>query len=171
MQPLQQSPLGFGGEDDEDHPLVAVAVGAVVMTVLAVAFGLMALGFDYWWVAFPVGFGGLMPAAVGLAEWYTRQHTEEAAAETASETESATERDPREDALATLRDRYARGAIDEEEFERRLGAILETEDLDGARRYASRTRRDDPPEPVHREGVDPEFELELELDRDRRRHA
>jgi uncharacterized membrane protein len=32
-------------------------------------------------------------------------------------------------ALATLRERYAAGDIDEEEFERRLDALLETEDL------------------------------------------
>jgi uncharacterized membrane protein len=34
-----------------------------------------------------------------------------------------------EDPLATLRERYATGEIDEEEFERRLDRLLETEEL------------------------------------------
>lgn len=158
MQPLQQSSLGFGSEDDEDeeHPLVGVAIGLVVAAVLGIAFTLMALGFDYWWVAFPVGFGGLLPSVAALAEWYTREERE-GASEAADEPSN---RDRREDALATLRDRYARGSIDEEEFERRLGALLETEDLDGARRYASRTRSATDERGRASESVDPEFEIE-----------
>jgi hypothetical protein len=38
--------------------------------------------------------------------------------------------DPTENPLATLRDRYARGEIDEIEFERRVERLLETEDVD-----------------------------------------
>lgn len=37
---------------------------------------------------------------------------------------------PDDDPLATLRDRYARGEIDEVEFERRLERLLETEDIE-----------------------------------------
>jgi hypothetical protein len=37
---------------------------------------------------------------------------------------------PDDDPLDTLRDRYARGEIDEIEFERRLERLLETEDVD-----------------------------------------
>ena len=36
------------------------------------------------------------------------------------------------DPVAELRDRYARGEIDEAEFERRLERLIETEDLDAA---------------------------------------
>lgn len=36
---------------------------------------------------------------------------------------------PRQDPVETLRDRYARGEIDQAEFERRLDYLVETEDL------------------------------------------
>jgi uncharacterized membrane protein len=52
---------------------------------------------------------------------------EEPAAE-ATESESATTATA--DPLETLRDRYARGEIGEEEFERRLERLLETEDVE-----------------------------------------
>lgn len=42
----------------------------------------------------------------------------------------ATDDDADDDALQRLRERYAAGEIDEVEFERRLEALLETEDLD-----------------------------------------
>jgi len=40
------------------------------------------------------------------------------------------ETDETDEAVARLRERYARGEIDEAEFEHRLEALLETEDLD-----------------------------------------
>jgi len=43
------------------------------------------------------------------------------------------EPDDRDEQLATLRERYARGEIDEAEFERRVEDLLETEDGDTAR--------------------------------------
>jgi len=40
--------------------------------------------------------------------------------------------DDRDGQITTLRERYARGEIDESEFEHRLEALLETEDIDAA---------------------------------------
>ncbi len=109
------------GVPEDDSPATSAVAGVVTFLTLAVAFGLLALGWPYFWVAFPVGFGGVLPAAVGLAKWYG---AEDAPGESA--------RDEREDALATLRERYARGDIDEAEFERRVERLLETESVDRA---------------------------------------
>jgi uncharacterized membrane protein len=45
--------------------------------------------------------------------------------------ESASSGDSRPDPITSLRRRYARGEIDEDEFERRLTYLLQTEDSDG----------------------------------------
>ena len=122
-----------GGESDDVTPLQAAVGGAVVALTLLVGFALLFAGFEFFWVAFPVGFGGLLPAAVALAGWYESRDRRTA--------RSAREPDPRaepDEALATLRDRYARGDIDEVEFENRLDALLRTESVDDARADATR---------------------------------
>lgn len=60
----------------------------------------------------------------------------------ASSSSGSTDQPPTDDALAALRSRYARGEIGENEFERRLERLLETED-DGRhrRREAPETER------------------------------
>ena len=122
--------------DEEDGPLVAVAVGLVTAVTLLVAFTLLALGVEFFWVAFPVGFGGLLPAAIGLAKWYG----DEADREKSSEMARIERIDGRADALSLLREHYARGDIDEEEFERRIEHLLETDSVEAATAYARRRR-------------------------------
>jgi len=68
---------------------------------LGMEFGLLALGIPYFWVAFPVGFGGGMPLALGLARWYESRDRAERPRERRSDTDAA---------LADLRGRYARRA-------------------------------------------------------------
>jgi hypothetical protein len=54
---------------------------------------------------------------------------------------SGRERDRRvRDGLARLRDRYAAGELDEDQFERKLETLLETETPEGARSYLDRSR-------------------------------
>jgi len=103
---------------DEERPLEQVVAGAVTALTLAVGFGLLALGVPYFWVAFPVGFGGVMPMAVGLARYYDQREDD-------SETTAG-----EDDALATLRERYARGELTDAEFERQVEQLLETEDVE-----------------------------------------
>jgi len=91
----------------------ARAASLVTGVTLTVAFGLLAAGVDWFWVAFPVGVGAVLPAAV-------------AAARDRAEGGSRTGTDI-DDALATLRERYAAGEIDEAAFEARLERLLETE--------------------------------------------
>lgn len=109
-------------EDEDEDPLESVVAGAVTAVTFLVGFGLLFAGVPWFWVAFPVGFAGVLPMAVGAARLY--RHRQE------SETQSATEDD---DALTTLRDRYARGKLTDAEFERQVERLLETEDAETAR--------------------------------------
>ena len=120
-------------DEDEESPLVGVASAAVTFLTLGVAFGLMFLGNPYFWVAFVVGFGGLMPLAVAVAKYYES----EAAADRARR-DRRRERgrsDETDAALAELRDRYARGELGDEEFEARVERLLETESVDDAETF------------------------------------
>lgn len=110
------------GESDA----VETAVAGVISTlVLLVGFGLLALNVSWFWIAFPIGFGGLLPAAIGLTRLYR-------------DAEPTDHRTSEEAALETLRQRYARGEIDEAAFERRLETLLETESADEAAAHAAR---------------------------------
>ena len=112
--------------DTDEDAVETVVVGAVSTLVFLVGFGLLALGVPWFWIAFPVGFGGLLPAALGLTTLYRERRA------TADQSTAA------EDALDALRERYARGEIDDAEFEHRLDALLETESVDDAAAYAAR---------------------------------
>ncbi|MFC7138617.1 SHOCT domain-containing protein [Halosimplex aquaticum] len=140
------SERGDHGEHDErtddEGPLVGVAAGAVTFLTLGVAFGLMFLGIPWFWVAFPVGFGGGIPLAVSLAKWYESREASERAR--VSGRRRSTERsDDTDEALEALRDRYARGEIDDEEFETRVERLLETESVDDAETFLRGDREDE----------------------------
>jgi uncharacterized membrane protein len=98
-------------------PLSAVVSAVVTAVTLGVAFGLLALDVDWFWLAFVVGFGVVLPTAVGLVEYDRRSGSQAAATDRDDEAEAA---------LATLRQRYAQGELSDVEFERRLGRLLET---------------------------------------------
>ena len=131
--------------------LPGVVAGATTLAVLTVAFGAMALGVPYFWVAFPVGFGVVLPAAVGLAGWFEAssaragtpapRSSDDGAGSVAGRDETV-----HDDALQTLRGRYARGELDESEFERRVERLLETETVkqaaDWTRADSRRSARD-----------------------------
>ena len=109
---------------DEGTPLEQVVAGVVVALTFLVGFGLLAIGYPWFWIAFPVGFAGVLPAAIGLVRLY--------------ESRVAAGEDPEADALESLRERYARGEIDEAEFEARLELLLETETVSEAEAYRAR---------------------------------
>jgi uncharacterized membrane protein len=121
------------GESDEESPLEEVVSGAVFALTFIVGFGLMFAGVPFFWVAFPVGFAGVLPMALGLVKLYQRRQSNEGSGTASSETE---------DALEELRQRYARGELTEAEFERRLERLLETESIYEARNYTDRVDSD-----------------------------
>ena len=115
--------------EDEDDDLETIVGGAVTMLVFTVAFGLMFVGIPYFWVAFPIGFGGLLPMALGATRLYRRRRESE---------QRPTDED--DDALAALRERYARGDLTEAEFERQVERLLKTEEAATARRRPGHER-------------------------------
>jgi hypothetical protein len=116
----------------------AAASGLTTLAILAVAFGAMALGVPYFWVVFPVGFGGVLPLVVAHSLRTERGSDDsddsipDAPAETIDADRSTDE------ALRTLRTRYARGELTDEAFETRLERLLETETVADA---TNRVRR------------------------------
>lgn len=123
----------MSGETNDTDPLEETVAGAVTGLTLLVAFGLLFAGVEFFWVAFPVGFGGVLPMSIGLARYYQQQ----SASSGASDTET-------EDALETLRERYARGELSEEGFERRVERLLETESVEDAQEHVdSKTPADE----------------------------
>lgn len=68
----------MGATDRPTSPFAAtqlglglVVTGVVSLVTLGTAFGLLALGVEAFWVAFPVGFGGVLPLALGVLTLWT----------------------------------------------------------------------------------------------------
>lgn len=102
------------GTDTEQDTAVARTAGLVSLVILAVGLGGIALDIEWAWIVFPVGYGGVLPLAVSYVRSQSR----------GGESDDRETEDP----LATLRERYARGEIDDVEFERRAETLLETEE-------------------------------------------
>ena len=108
---------GAGGET----PLVSLVQAVVSGAIISIGVFLLVADWSLFWLVFVIGFVAVLPAATKLAEWYESRSTD------VDETEP--EDDKQASALATLRDRYASGEIDEAEFERRVERLLETESV------------------------------------------
>lgn len=95
--------------------LVSAAITALT---LATAFGLLALGVDSFWIVFILGFGVVMPTALGILthRWPTTGRT--------SLTPTSNTSDPVEE----LQLQYVRGEITEAEFEHRVATLLASND-------------------------------------------
>jgi uncharacterized membrane protein len=141
---------GFEGET----PLEEATAGAVVGVTLLAGFGLLFAGVESFWVAFVVGFAGLLPAAMGAVRYYQQDAT--AGGRPKSETDEA---------LEELRQRYARGELTEAEFERRVERLLETESVADARARPERTTTHGETGRVR--DFDPDFDPDLDPERDR----
>jgi uncharacterized membrane protein len=115
-----------------------------LVSVLVTGIWLAALLTDRgWWLAFMLfGYVVLVPVTALLfgdredvREWWDDEtEAPEASAPAGDGTE--------DDALATLRDRYARGELTDEQFEHKLERLLETETLEEVEERG----RDAPPE-------------------------
>jgi len=108
--------------------------GVVTMATLGTAFTLLALHVEWFWVVFPVGFGGVLPVAVGAAKRRRARDGERGGRRRGAEAEAGAS-DGTDAALARLRERYASGDLDEAAFEARLERLLLTEDVATAREF------------------------------------
>jgi len=91
-----------------DHGMSVAA--PVSMLVLVVGLAVTAADLPLAWLVWPLGYGVVLPLAIGYATRESEQ-TEDTA-----------------DPLTELRDRYVDGDISEAEFEAQLEAVLSTED-------------------------------------------
>jgi len=134
--------------EEEGASLTTVVASTVTMLTLAAGFGLLALGWPYFWIVFPIGFGGVLPAATAFAGWREAKRKQTA---TVRQTAAGGK-------LATLREQYAAGEIDDATFERRLERLLETESIDDAKLFYGDAEIDAEPEGSMSAEVDAEPE-------------
>ena len=111
------------------------SAGVASMLVLTVGLAALFLGQSWFWVVFVVGFAGIVPL-VGVL---SKGDESESPSETPHDGGETTE-ESRTEALETLRDRYARGELTHEEFERKLEVLMETESPERAERRVERER-------------------------------
>lgn len=120
------------------------ATGIASLLVTATWLGAMFTGQEWWLAALLVGYIAVVPLVAILfgdeddrREWAEEYvHTDETTTESNTETTTttATESDTR-DALETLRERYAAGELTDEQFERKLERLLNTETLEDAQEW------------------------------------
>jgi len=113
------------------------SAGVASMLVLTIGLAALFLDQSWFWVVFVVGFAGVVPLVGVLSKGDDSESPSETprdGGETAEES--------RTEALETLRERYARGELTHEEFERKLEALMETESPERAERRVEREREE-----------------------------
>ncbi|WP_227131907.1 SHOCT domain-containing protein [Halorubellus salinus] len=138
------------------------------LLVLGVTFGALFLNVDNWWLGFVIGYGVVVPLVSLLTgeddesedvhEETDRRMDEALGGRGRVEDAPASKRD----AMETLRERYAQGELSEEQFERKLERLLETETLEDARDTVERSRRDRERDDATMTDPDREYEREYE---------
>ena len=114
------------------------SAGVASMLVLTVGLAALFLGQSWFWIVFVVGFTGIVPLVAVLS----KDDEETKKASEASRDMDETTEASRTEALETLRERYARGELTHEEFERKLEALMETETPEAAERRVDREREE-----------------------------
>ncbi|WP_380681429.1 SHOCT domain-containing protein [Salinigranum sp. GCM10025319] len=117
------------------------ATGVASLLVLGVGLTALFLGYGWFWIVFVVGFAVFVPLVSTLFdEDGTLDETDEAldSIDRTLDGDSLSEATTDDDPLATLRDRYARGELTDEQFERKLEALLETETIEAVEDRARR---------------------------------
>ncbi|WP_158853543.1 SHOCT domain-containing protein [Halorhabdus sp. CUG00001] len=105
------------------------ATGVVSILVTGIFLGALFTGQDWWLPFMLVGYVMIVPIVAllfgdeeDIEEWWDD--------ETITEPEHTQNQETDEQALETLRDRYARGELTDDQFERKVQRLLETESLE-----------------------------------------
>ncbi|WP_435551489.1 SHOCT domain-containing protein [Natrinema sp. CGMCC1.2065] len=135
-------PEGIGREPAGDDPWTRLrenATGIVSLLVTAIWMGAMFTGQDWWLAALLVGYIAVVPVVAilfgdedDIEEWADEFRSSAETERPESTTDTATDS---RDALETLRERYAAGELSDEQFERKLERLLDTESLEDAREW------------------------------------
>jgi uncharacterized membrane protein len=127
---------------DSDDPVVGATALLVLGAGLGSLFGLPVLSAIDFWVIFVIGYAVVVPLVSLLRgrNAKTEPGHRESESPRQSETAAAGRTDEVDEPLSRLRDRYARGDLSEEQFERKLETLLETETPEDARERIRRER-------------------------------
>jgi uncharacterized membrane protein len=160
------------------------ASGIAATTVTGTWLAALMLGFDWWLGAMLFGYVVVVPVVSMLfdddedwAGWDPTARTDGEPQSTTADRERSTDRspEPREgvdtaDALERLRTRYANGDLTDEQFERKVDRLLETETPEDAAEWVARNRATEPeraPESAGESGADRGGERDRDLERER----
>lgn len=127
-----------------DSPLSRASENATeIVSTLVTGIWLAALftGQNWWFVFMLIGYIVIIPITAllfgdrdDINEWWNEQW-DEPATETTDDDSSVDD-----DALSTLRDRYARGELTDEQFERKVEKLLETDTIENLEDFESKER-------------------------------
>lgn len=131
-------------DDDSENALVKLTS----LVVLGLGLTGLFLGYDWFWMVFVVGFAAVVPIvkvvtrALGIGEATPdREHKSDHRPQTQTADQSrnrTADTESKQDALDTLRSRYARGDLTEAEFEQKVELLLETETPESARKHVEK---------------------------------
>lgn len=130
------------------------ATGIFAILVLGLGFLLLFAGVSWFWMVWVVGFAVLLPLFAMIfgdeteyeGDYKERRRERRERRRERRRTRTRDDSDDSEptesadtDPLVTLRNRYARGELSDEQFEAKLGDLLETETPEAAREHVDRT--------------------------------
>lgn len=131
------------GRGESDGPLARVSRNVteiLSLLILGLGFVAMFLGEGWFWLVWVVGFAVVLPLVGILTGEHEADEGSRPDDSPARRTDDTLDETSTDDALAVLRERYARGDLTEEQFERKVEALLETETPEAARERIERTR-------------------------------
>ena len=123
------------GKNGDKKPKRYTEIASIVVTTVWLA--AMFSGQSWWLVALLGGYVGVVPlVAILTGEDEDEEEDEEGALEDlVSEEERREMSRPKRDALEVLRERYSYGELTEEQFERKVEVLLDTETLEDAEEW------------------------------------